>query len=198
MAFVTGSWRLGDGYLMAYINPMYQTAPSTSRIAGADLRLWAPIVIMAVSLTALATAYIAQYGFGLEPCVLCLYQRVPYGATILLAVAALFLARGGNAGAVSWLIGIAGLAFLAGGGVALYHVGVEQHWWQSAVCGGQLPQNMSVQDLQAALLAPPPKSCDAIDWTFLGLSMASWNALISPLLAAAAAAAMVAMRRATR
>jgi disulfide bond formation protein DsbB len=192
------SWRLGDGYLMAYMNPMYQIAPTTSHIFGAALSLWAPIVIMAISVTALATAYTSQYGLGLEPCVLCLYQRLPYGAAILLSGASLFLARGGNAGVVPWLIGISGLAFLAGGGVALYHVGIEQHWWKSAVCGGELIQNISVQDLKAALLSPPPKSCDAIDWTFLGLSMASWNALISAPLAAAAAAVMVAIRRGPR
>jgi disulfide bond formation protein DsbB len=45
---------------------------------------------------------------------------------------------------------------------------------------------MSIDDLQAALSAPPPKACDAVDWTFAGLSMATWNAVLSPLFAIAA------------
>ncbi len=56
-----------------------------------DLAFLAPFGIFAVSATALANAYIAQYAFGQEPCVLCLYQRVPYAVAGVLGLAALFL-----------------------------------------------------------------------------------------------------------
>lgn len=183
---------------MAYMTFMVQSVQSERGLADAGLRLCAPIVILAVSVVALATAYIAEYGYDLEPCILCLYQRVPYALAILLAGGALVLLRGRNISGVSWLMAMAGVAFLAGGAIAVYHVGVEQAWWESAVCGGELAVGMNVQDLQAALLAPPPKSCDAIDWTFLGLSMASWNAMMSPVFAAAAIGAAIVMRRGER
>ena len=56
-----------------------------------DLAFLAPFGIFAVSATALANAYIAEYGFGLEPCILCLYQRVPYAVAGVLGLAALFV-----------------------------------------------------------------------------------------------------------
>ena len=179
------------------MKPMSQPAVSSPTVAGTDLTLWAPVAVIAVSVTALATAYVAQYGYGLEPCVLCLVQRVPFAVAILLGATALYLRQSGSTSAVAWLLGGAALAFLAGGGVALYHVGVEQHWWESAVCGGALP-TLNIEDLQAALLAPPPKSCDVIDWTFLGLSMARWNAMVSPVLAIATGLAARAVARGSR
>lgn len=177
---------------------MKRAAYSTPAGTGIDLRLWAPLGILLASAGALATAYIAEYGLGLEPCVLCLYQRVPFAAGILLGAGALCAERTGHPRAGVWLVALAGAGFLAGAGVALYHVGVEQHWWESAVCGGAPLATMSIEDLQAALLAPPPKSCDAVDWTFLGLSMASWNAIVSPLLAGATLVAAASLSRTAR
>ncbi len=48
-----------------------------------------PLAILAASVAALGAAYIAEYAFGLEPCILCLYQRLPFVATGLLALAGL-------------------------------------------------------------------------------------------------------------
>lgn len=159
----------------------------TPRGVAADIRRWLPALILAASVGALATALIAQYGFGLEPCPLCIYQRVPYVLAGLLALAALVRDRRGESRLTVWSAGACALIFLVGGAIAFYHVGVEQQWWASAVCGGDaLPRTLSLDDLQAALSAPPPKACDAIDWTFLGLSMATWNVAASAVLAAVA------------
>jgi len=140
-----------------------------------------PLGVMAASVVALGSAYVAEYGFGLKPCVLCLYQRVPYGLAGVLALAALSFPRGATRANL-----VAGCAFLflIGGGIAFYHVGVEQHWWASAAgCGGTLPLDMSASDLRAALMEPPDPACDAPSWTFLGLSMATWNVPVSLALA---------------
>lgn len=146
----------------------------------------ASLLLFAASALALATAYAAQYWGGLEPCLLCLYQRLPYAVAGAL-VAAAFVARVPRH--VALLLLVAAGAFLTGGGIAFYHVGVENHWWASAVCAGDAPAITSVEDLRKALAAPPPKPCDTVDWTLFGISMASYNMVASSGLAALAFAA---------
>ncbi|HIJ42842.1 MAG: disulfide bond formation protein B [Rhodospirillales bacterium] len=140
--------------------------------------------ILIISLGALANAYVAQYVYGFEPCRLCLYQRVPYAVTALLAIIAFFLASGGGRVAMAALC--AG-AYLAGAGIAFYHVGVEQHWWLSE-CTGALARDLSIEEMKAQLMSKPQKPCDDVEWTFLGLSMATYNAAFSLALAAASLA----------
>jgi len=141
-----------------------------------------PRLVFAASALALLTAYIAEYGFGLKPCNLCLWQRVPYFLSGALGLAALGMSPGGLR---TGLMAIAGLSFLGGAVVAGHHVGVEQGWWGSvASCGGELPLSMSAGDLRAALSAPPDPACDAPTWVMLGVSAATWNLLLSLGLAA--------------
>ncbi len=79
----------------------------------------------------LAISSYAQGVQGDEPCVLCLYQRIPFALVIVLGIAGLL--HPANARAVGY---ISALVFAAGMSVAIYHVGVEQHWWASAAsCG---------------------------------------------------------------
>jgi disulfide bond formation protein DsbB len=150
----------------------------------ADLPRLIPLAILAVSTASLVAAYTSQYVFGQEPCILCLYQRVPYVVTGVLAVLALGLPAGGAARMV--LVTLCGLVFLAGGGLAFYHVGVEQHWWASvASCGGTLDKELSIEGLNALLATPQLKPCDRVDWSLFGISLAGFNAALSLALATA-------------
>ncbi|HJO73100.1 MAG TPA: disulfide bond formation protein B [Rhodospirillales bacterium] len=144
-----------------------------------------PLAILAASAGALGTAYVAEVVFGLEPCILCLYQRVPYAVTGVLAVLALS-ARPGTVQAAT--VGVCAVVFAAGAAVAFYHVGVEQHWWASAACGGELATDLSPADMIAQLSRPQPKTCDEVDWTLFGLSIATYNVFASLALAGAALA----------
>lgn len=150
-----------------------------------------PLFIFAASCGALGVAYIAQYVFGLEPCLLCLYQRLPYVLTGALALGALCLPEYGRAPAM--VTGLSAALFLIGAGIAFYHVGVEAHWWDSVVaCGGGLAPEMNADDLLATLQKPSPPSCDAPAWKFMGVSMAGYNGGVSLVLAGAC---LVAARR---
>jgi len=170
-----------------YIPVMPLTAPAS------DPARPVLFVILGVSLAALAGAFAGQYVFGLEPCVLCLWQRLPFAITALLA--ALALGRWAE-GRRPLAIGIAAAVFAAGAALAFYHVGVQQHWWQSvAGCGGGPVSGMTIDDLTAAALAHPPKPCDVIDWQFLGLSLAGWNTLTSGTMAIACLVALILLRR---
>jgi disulfide bond formation protein DsbB len=135
--------------------------------------------ILAISLGALAMAYAGQYLFGLEPCVLCLYQRVPWALTALIAVVGMV----GWAGRSRLLpIALCAAVFAVGSGLAFYHVGVEQHWWGSiAGCGGGPVSGLSLDDLRPEALATGLKPCDRVDWRLFGLSLAGYNMLASAL-----------------
>ncbi|MEK7244849.1 MAG: disulfide bond formation protein B [Pseudomonadota bacterium] len=150
----------------------------------------AAALLFAASALALATAYAAQYIGGLEPCPLCLYQRVPYAVGGALAAAALMTRA---SGLLALLLLLAAAAFFVNTWIAFYHLGVENHLWASAVCTGDAPVITSVEDLRRALAAPPPKPCDAVDWTLFGVSMAGYNVIVS---AALAGLAIVAAARA--
>ncbi len=145
---------------------------------------WSRVLAMGIvvcCLVALGTAYTAQYSYDLDPCILCLYQRIPYAVAGLLGFAAIMARRG----RLRHLLVVACFpVFLASAGLAFYHVGVEQHWWESAAgCGGSIPQEMSVEDFQSSLFEKPAKSCDQADWTLFGVSMATYNVFASLLIA---------------
>ncbi len=145
-----------------------------------------PALVVGVSLGALATALASQYWGGLQPCVLCIYQRWAYVGAAAFGAAGVLL--GGMPGGRRILVALAGLAFLAGAGIAFFHVGVEQQWWRgTAEC--QAPAfdlNMSIADLRKQMLETRFVSCDEIPWSLFGLSMAGYNVIASLGLAAAA------------
>ncbi|MDP4795640.1 MAG: disulfide bond formation protein B [Rhodospirillales bacterium] len=143
---------------------------------------WFPWFLLAAAAGPLGTAYIAQFGFGYDPCVLCLYQRVPYALITLLGFAALYFVTPVMRQRIAL---VAGVVFLVGGGIALYHVGVEQHWWTSAApCGSSGEIITTTEDFLAALQKKPVKSCGDIDWTLFGISMATYNVAASLFFAA--------------
>ncbi len=128
-------------------------------------------------------ALVSQYGFGLQPCVLCLYQRWPYYIVIALGLVAWPLTAG-RPGLRRAALVVIGLILLAGAGIAGFHVGVEAHWWEgTAECGGNLPSADSLDALRAQLLATKPVRCDEPALVVLGLSMAGWNMLAGLALA---------------
>jgi disulfide bond formation protein DsbB len=154
-------------------------------------RSWArggPLVVLLFSIATLGIALIAQYGFGLRPCALCIWQRWPYAATILLSALAVILLKGGTRTAALLLALCCG-AFLIGAGIAGFHVGVEQHWWSgTAACAGAAGGN-SLEALRAQIVGAPVVRCDEAAWSLFGISMAGWNLLASLAYAALSAAA---------
>lgn len=141
-----------------------------------------PAFVLVASVIALGTALLSQFWGGLRPCILCIYQRWPYGIAIGLALVALIFLRGRAAG---WVTGLAGLTFLVGAGIAGFHVGVEQGWWEgTAQCGATLPTPDNIEALRAQLMAAPVVRCGDVAWSLGGISMAGFNLLASLVLAA--------------
>jgi disulfide bond formation protein DsbB len=148
------------------------------------------LLLLLASAAALAAAFVAQYGFDLHPCVLCLYQRWPYGVAIALAVVALALPRYRR-----WLLTLIGLVLLVDAGIAGFHVGVEQLWWEgTAECtGAPIGSAASLEELRKQIMAAPVVRCDQVAWSLFGISMAGWNLVACLVLAGFA---FVAARRA--
>ncbi len=138
-----------------------------------------PALIVAVSLGALAAALASQYWGGLQPCVLCYYQRYAYlGAA---AFGVLGLIAGPRTGARRAAVTLAGIAFLTGAAIAVFHVGVEQLWWRgTSECHAPVfDPNASIADLREQLLGTGFVPCDQVQWSLFGISMAGYNVLAS-------------------
>jgi disulfide bond formation protein DsbB len=126
----------------------------------------------------LGGAFIFQ-ALGYAPCAMCIWQRWPHAAAILLGVIGAVVPS-----AVIALFG-AGAA-LTTGIIGVYHTGVERDWWEgpsSCTGAGDGIAGLSGGDLLATT-GPKLILCDQVSWEFLTLSMPSWNALFSFVLAA--------------
>lgn len=150
-----------------------------------------PLFVLLACVAALASAYVAEYGFGLRPCILCLTQRVPFAVAGGLALLALLRP-------LSWrrlLMALAALAFLVNAGIAVYHVGVEQKWWMSSCSGSAGPQP-ALGDLKSLMSQPADEPrCDEPAWQWHGITMAGLNILYSGGLALVVAVALVRRKR---
>lgn len=133
------------------------------------------LILMAAggSLLLLAGAFLFQ-SLGYAPCKMCLWQRWPHVAAVVIGV--LTLASGQRL--LAWAGGLGALTTAA---IGIYHTGVERTWWEGpASCTGAGPGlgGLNGADL-LSLDAPALVLCDQVSWQFLTLSMASWNALFS-------------------
>ena len=150
---------------------------------------WVPAALVIVGTGALVAAFAAEHWGGLPPCELCLWQRWAYAAAIGLLMPGMFVKDRPRARAL--ILGMGAVAFLAGAGIAFFHAGVEQGWWQGLTgCTNAAAGATSVEDLLRQLEAAPIARCDEIPWSFLGLSMAGWN--VPAMLGLAAIAALAA------
>ncbi|WP_454886453.1 disulfide bond formation protein B [Sphingomonas oryzagri] len=122
---------------------------------------------------ALLWGAIGSQVFGhLVPCEMCMWQRWPHVAAIVLALIAIALR--GNPSASRAFTMLAGLAILVSGGIGVYHAGVEYHWWTGPTrCTGN--HFTSIADLMKA----PVVMCDVPQWTLGGISLAGFNAIFS-------------------
>ena len=153
----------------------------------------------------LAGAHLFEKVGGLAPCALCLDQREAHWTALALAVVGI-----GVGAASRWrraaiaTAAACALVYFVSAGLALYHAGVENHYWPGpATCSGGGPVDIGEGSLADILnQKPDAPSCSEAAWRLLGVSMAGYNLLISAGLFAfcliAASAATREERRAAR
>lgn len=125
----------------------------------------------ACSAMLLTAALAFQYLGGLAPCPICIWQRWPHLAAVILALIMIptpyrILALVGS------------LTMIGNAGIALYHTGIERRWWPGPdSCTGRPQTDLPASDLLDQILATPAVLCDEVAWQMFGLSMASWNGI---------------------
>jgi disulfide bond formation protein DsbB len=137
----------------------------------------ARLIAIGVPAALLAGAYGSQYLGGLSPCEMCYWQRYAHFAGLAFALLSLLMAGAADRGrSFVWL---AALGILASGAIGFYHAGVELGIFagvtQCTSSGGGLSGDALLRDI----MSRPLIRCDEVQWEFLAISMAGWNAIIS-------------------
>ena len=133
-----------------------------------------------VPLALLGGAYGFQYLWAhLWPCEMCWWQRYAHFAALPFALAALLagpkLSDGGRI-----LVWLAALAIFVSGAIGFYHAGVELKLLPGFTqCTAAA--SSSAADMLREVFDRPMVRCDDVQWSWLGVSMAGWNAIISLL-----------------
>jgi|TARA_B110000914_G_C15298298_1_gene369849 disulfide bond formation protein DsbB len=134
--------------------------------------------ILIFSIFSLSAAYFIQYLLGHKPCNLCLIERIPYFAAVILVSFIFIINRFEKIISIIVL-----LFFLFGAVVSFYHFGIEQGFFsESLVCNLGKADNLSKEELLKQLESSSIVSCKDVTFAFLGISLATINTIISMLL----------------
>ena len=143
-------------------------------VTSLDKARWLSLLVPAALL---AGALGSQYIGGLYPCEMCHWQRWPHYAAVALALVSFAMRRAADRGrSFVWL---AALAILTSGLIGVYHAGVEADIFEGITQCSSLATGRTGADLLKDIMAAPLVRCDQVQFEFLGISMAGWNAIIS-------------------
>ena len=135
-------------------------------------------LILLFSIFSILIAYFIQYVLGHQPCNLCLIERIPYIFSIIIISICLFSKKFEKVSLI-----ILSLTFSSATLLAFYHFGIEQGFIkESLVCDlNNQNNNLSKEDLLDQL-KEMPVSCKDVTFKIFGLSLATFNILISLIL----------------
>jgi len=134
-------------------------------------------IIFLVSILALASAFFIEYILGHQPCNLCIFERIPY----LLAIIIILLNFKFNQYEKFFILLLV-IVFLFGAILSLYHLGIEQGFIQeSLVCDLKSGSNLLSKEEILKQLQEKNVSCKDVTFKIFGLSLTSYNILISLL-----------------
>jgi disulfide bond formation protein DsbB len=127
----------------------------------------------------LAGAFGSQYLGGLVPCEMCWWQREAH--MVALVAAGLSFTAPVSSSRSRNLVLVAALAIAVSGAIGVYHAGVEarifEGFTQCTALG--LSKGASTEELLSQITHAPLVRCDEVQFRFLGISMAGWNAILS-------------------
>ena len=134
-------------------------------------------LIFLISIIALASAFFIEYILGHQPCNLCILERIPYLIAIIIIILNYKYVR-----LEKYFILLLILIFLFSTILSLYHLGIEQGFIEeSLVCDLKNGSNLlSKQDILKQL-QQKNISCQDVTFKIFGLSLTSYNIIISML-----------------
>jgi disulfide bond formation protein DsbB len=131
-----------------------------------------------VPLFLLAGAFYFQFGMGLYPCEMCVWQRWPHIIALYLGCVGLLMASR-HIGLARGFAGLAGLAIITSGAIGIFHAGVEYQWWEGiTACAVTTTTEITLDSIMNA----PTVSCSTAPWSLFGISIAGYNGIISSIL----------------
>ena len=135
-------------------------------------------LILLISIIALISAFFIEYILGHQPCNLCILERIPYFlAIIVILLNYKFIEF------EKFFILFLTIIFLFGTVLSLYHLGIEQGLIQeSLVCDLKSGSNLLSKEEILKQLQEKSVSCKDVTFKMFGLSLSSYNILISILI----------------
>jgi disulfide bond formation protein DsbB len=134
--------------------------------------------ILVFSILSLSIAYFIQYVLGHKPCNLCIIERIPYIAAIIL-ISLIFILNKYQKIISSLIL----IFFIFGAVVSFYHFGIEQGFFsESLICELTNNNPLNKEELLNQLKKAEIVSCKDVTFRFLGLSLATINTIISLIL----------------
>jgi disulfide bond formation protein DsbB len=135
-------------------------------------------LILLISIIALISAFFIEYILGHQPCNLCILERIPYFlAIIVILLNYKFIEF------EKFFILFLTIIFLFGTVLSLYHLGIEQGLIQeSLVCDLKSGSNLFSKEEILKQLQEKSVSCKDVTFKIFGLSLTSYNILISILI----------------
>jgi len=119
----------------------------------------------------------SQYLGGLHPCEMCYWQRWPHAVAILLAGLAFTALAASSRSRLLTLLAAAAIA--VSGAIGVYHAGVELGVFEGFTTCTSTARGATTEELLKQIMQVPLVRCDEVQWAFLGISMAGWNAILS-------------------
>jgi disulfide bond formation protein DsbB len=139
-------------------------------------------LIFLISVIALVSAFFIEYVLGHQPCNLCILERIPYLLAIIIILLNFKFSH-----YEKFFILLLSIIFLAGAIISLYHLGIEQGFIQeSLVCDLKSGSNLLSKEEILKQLQEKNVSCKDVTFKIFGLSLTSYNILISLLISVSA------------
>ena len=135
--------------------------------------------ILFISILALTSAYFIEYYLGYQPCNLCLLERIPYALSIIIILADLKIKFNDK-----YTLLVLIVIFVVSALLSIYHYGIEQGLIEeSFACSTKDNLNLNkeqlLQELQKMNI-----SCKNVAFTIFGLSLTTYNILLSVIISA--------------
>ena len=132
------------------------------------------IIILVFSLISLVIAYISEYFFEIQPCKLCIYQRIPYIIiTIIVVIDLTKLFKKLSSKIISLIIEI---LLIVNFSIAIFHYGIEKRFFKfQSGCVNNLNNTGNFEDYKKMLVNQDYVLWDQVSYEFLGVSKNIWN-----------------------